>query len=1161
MTHPSGVVVRILGTIEVLDAHGATIRVPSAAQRRLLAVLAVHAPRPVRSDRLAEILEVTPGALRTTVARLRSRLPANTLMTTNGAYGLACGVDSSSFRAALARSGSSVGRPEDLDDALALWAGPPLEEFADEGWAAGEVGELAELHAGALDDRAAALIAARRPVDAVALLERSIHDNPLRARSRDLLIRALALAGRRSDALRAFQAYRSMLVEELGVEPSAEVRETERRVAQGWDGVDDDTPGTPRGTIGIPLPAGLAPHAALVGRDTELATLAEELARVPSGGLGVVVVSGEPGIGKTTLLGEFAARVHARDEALVVYGRCRPHDAPFEPLRTILATCVEYAPLGVLGEHVGHCAGELSRLCPGLRTRLGTIPDPARSDDVTERFLTFDAAADLIRRLSSRRTTVVLIDDLHRAAPTASAMLDHLVRALADAPVLLVVTRGAGDGTPVAEVDTLISDLGQCGARFIEMTGLDDAALEGLVRGAAGGRLPAGFGDVVVTLRENTAGNPLYATHLVRHWMETGALSPAAGEAGAPPLFDGVPPSLRDVLRVRVGALGSVAAGVLESASVLGLEFDVTVLTDLCGLGEGMIVTALDAAVRAGLVVDIPALRPRMRFAHALVANALYAEIGPAKRAQLHQRAVRILAQRDAGAPEAAVQLARHGALSRRPADALRWSIRAGDDALEQLASAEAARHYGTALETLDALNHSGRDRADLLVRLGRAQRRAGDPAAFGTLARAAEAARTSANHEALIEAVLAADRGFMYVGGNAAEYLRLVEAAVTVAGPSDLATRARLLALLAQSLVYTAQAARRVALAREAWTIAAGSGDDRLTAAIAPAVLAALWTPGSGRLRSAIAARAVRSAELTGDPRLLFSTHHAAYNVAVEAADPESAARSLAVLRATVRDVGEPHLVWVATLCDTFDAMMAGRLVDAEAAGLRALDLGVRIGAPDAFTLFAAQYFVIGTFAGKHAGLLPLVEQAMASNPDALPFRLAYAIVCAAIGRTDEARRILRAGITAGFDGLALDNVWMTSIIGYAVLAVELADADAAARLLPIIRPYAADVAFSGVTSQGPVAGYVGKLASLLGEHDEAFTNLRSALWTATAFGWTYHRATTLYALAQARWRASGALDGEAREWLGEAHAMCRELGFTSWLPRIEALLARAQS
>ena len=108
--------------------------------------------------------------------------------------------------------------------------------------------------------------------------------------------------------------------------------------------------------------------------------------------------------------------------------------------------------------------------------------------------------------------------------------------------------------------------------------------------------------------------------------------------------------------------------------------------------------------------------------------------------------------------------------------------------------------------------------------------------------------------------------------------------------------------------------------------------------------------------------------------------------------------------------------------------------------------------------------------------------------------------------------------GSASGFVELGADNFWMTSVVAHVIIALELGlvAREAAAQLLPVIEPYASVISFNGATSQGPVSAYTGKLASLLSRHDEAETHLRAALATATAFGWTYHRATTLFALAR---------------------------------------------
>jgi tetratricopeptide (TPR) repeat protein len=305
------------------------------------------------------------------------------------------------------------------------------------------------------------------------------------------------------------------------------------------------------------------------------------------------------------------------------------------------------------------------------------------------------------------------------------------------------------------------------------------------------------------------------------------------------------------------------------------------------------------------------------------------------------------------------------------------------------------------------------------------------------------------------------------------------------------------------------------------------------------------------------VAARALSAAEASGDSLLQFSVNLAARQVAIESGDPVMAAHTLSRLRATAQNVGEPYLRWLVGLCDTFEAIMGGRLADAETLASEGLDLGLQIGAPDAFAMYAAQFFVLGTFAGRHGELFPLVEQAASENPSVLPFRLAYGIICEAVGQVDAAREILYEGMESGFAELPVDNFWMTSVIAYIIIAIELDEREAAAQLLPVIEPYAAEVSFNGVTSQGPVAAYAGKLASLLGRYGEAEDHLRAALATATAFGWTYHRATTLLALAQARHRRLGALDEEGWSWLSESSELCRAYGFKNWIAQIDDLAA----
>ena len=1154
--------VRVLGAVCGVTADGSIVDVPSASQRRLLGLLAVHAPRPLRAEWLADVLDVTTGALRTSVSRLRTTIGPATLRTTSTGYSLVGDVDATQFCLAVANADRAPDKLGALEQALALWTGPVLEEFQGEEWARGETARLTEIHAASVDDYVDQLISAHRETDAIAAAEGQIGRYPYRDWSRSLLIRALALAGRQADALRAFHDYRSLLVEEFGTEPSPEVVRTERRVATGWNGVDAGREySTPIGAMDMPLPANLAHRVAFVGRSAEQELLRTQLALVGESGLRCVVVAGEAGMGKTTLLAEFAGSVTSSAVATVLYGRCDETGVPLEPFRSVLDTCVEHAPLDLLAEHVAHVGGELTRLCPRLGTRVATTPAPTSSDDATERFLAFDAAIDLLRRFASRRPLVLILDDLQWAEPTALLLLRQLVRTLADAPVLVLVSRRDPGEQMSDQLRAALAELERSEARHLQLTGLNEAELAELVVAATRAVPDPELRRATGRLRDETAGNPLYASQLVRHWMDLGrAAGSLAGQQGRPAIVmpEGVPPSLREVVWSRVRTLGQDVFAVLAAASVLGPEFPEDILLQTLDLSEATVIGALDAAVAAGILVDLRSVRRSMRFVHALVANAMYSEIGPSSRARMHERVVRALTGDDESLhPDVVLQLARHCALAGLTEEALHWSTAAGDHAFEHLAPTEATHHYQVALDAAEALHRPDAQRADLLVRLGHAQYRAGDPHSEANLVRGAKLARRSDQRQTLIRAALVDDLGIPRLDSLAREHSEIVESALEVADPADTATYARLLALLSKSLTFTPEVVRRVTLAHHALRLAEESDDPRIIAGVAPAVLAALWAPGNERLRNEVAARALSAAEASGDPLLQFSVNLAARQVAIESGDPVTATHTLIRLRATAQKVGEPYLGWLIVLCETFEAMMAGRLSDAEALAAEALELGLHIGAPDAFTVYAAEFFVLGTFAGRHGELFPLVEQAAAENPSVLPFRLAYGIICTAVGQTDAAREILYEGMESGFAGLAVDNFWMTSVIAYVIIAIELDDREAASQLLPLIEPHATEISFNGATSQGPVSAYVGKLASLLGRHDEAERHLKAALATATAFGWTYHRATTLFALAQARQRRLGGLDEEGRSWLGEASELCRAYGFQGWIGQIDDLAA----
>jgi DNA-binding SARP family transcriptional activator len=1163
--------VRVLGPVQVVTTSGSTLDLPSASQRRLLARLAVDAPRALRADLLCDVLEVSPGALRTIVSRLRRGFGDNTIGASQGRYRLAVPVDAALFTTKLSAVGAGEDRMGTLERALALWKGPAFDEFSAEAWAEPEAARLAELHASAIEDHAVELIVARRWAEAIAELKAHVSVHPLRDRPWGLLVQALGGAGRQADALAAFREYWAYLAEWVGTEPSAEVCRIQRRIAAGWDGIEagrdgieeqgrparagsPQNAGRPswRGNGWLPLQAELARGSAWVGRARELELLAAEAARLGGSGSRTVIVEGEAGIGKTAVLGAFARAVRDEGSAAVLYGRCQDGPAvPLEPFRSLIGHLVENAPVEVLRAHTARSGGHLVRIAPRLADRVD-IADAPISDDATERHLLFEAVSDLLTRLAAISPLVVLLDDVQWAEPTAMQLLRHLGRALVNAPVLLVLSARDTDDRRSRELRAVLADLERRPGRRICLGGFDDDELADLTASLLAVEPSAVTAAVSARLRDQTAGNPLYATHLVRHWAESGHLALAATEVefADRAAGDEVPANLRNLLWSRVSSLGDAVVEVLSAAAVIGTQFAADAVIDIVGISESDAIEALDVAEAAGLLAEVAGRAAMLRFVHVMVARAVYAGLPRGRRRRLHAQAAEVLAKRVAAPTlHLAAQVARQYALGGVLAEARRWAMTAGDYAAEQLSPAEAARWYRTALEHGATLDVPDRERADLLVRLGHAQQRADDPGAIAILTEAAALGRRCGAAPIVVQAALATDRGFLRLGPAAPAKVAIVESALEVVD-ADPATRARLLALLAEDLVSDAAGTRRTELAREAIALAEASPDQVLLARICSSVLYALWGPDheATRSRADVAKRSIAAATAAGDLHLEFGVHAAAYTVAIQLADPAGAARSLERLHTIADRIGAPHMTWTVGWYEAFVATMQARFADADRLGRETVEVGLAMGAGDGVTVFAGQAAVLATIAGHHAELPPFVAEAIETGPVQLTFRLAHAIVSVASGPREVASDLLGEAAAAGFRNIPPDVMWMTSMLGYAILAIELEDVDAAVQLLAIIEPYTGEVA----TNLGPVAAYAGRLASLLGRHDVAEQHLTAAFEIADAFDWDYHRAAILMARAAARRRSLGQLDGPARAWLATAEGICAAQGLPGMLATI---------
>jgi predicted ATPase/DNA-binding SARP family transcriptional activator/class 3 adenylate cyclase len=298
----------LLGSLEVWGDDGRPVRIASEQQRLLLAVLLVSGNRTVSADRLIEELwrdrlPTDPRvALRTQVSRLRKRLGASALTTEDAGYRLHVDPgadDASRFEALLAQAAASD--PAEalrlIDDALALWRGAALSEFADRAFAQPDAARLDALHQAAREQRGELLIDLDRPADAITDLQALLVDAPDRERTRALLMRALYQAGRQTDALRVYQVWRTYLADELGLEPSRELKQLEHQILEH----DAAIAGEPFHVAWHGLPRTVS---TFVGREEEVADVAATLSDHR-----IVVLCGPGGVGKTRLAVEAAGSV------------------------------------------------------------------------------------------------------------------------------------------------------------------------------------------------------------------------------------------------------------------------------------------------------------------------------------------------------------------------------------------------------------------------------------------------------------------------------------------------------------------------------------------------------------------------------------------------------------------------------------------------------------------------------------------------------------------------------------------------------------------------------------------------------------------------------------------------------------------------------------
>ena len=1022
--------------------------------------------------------------------------------------------------------------------------------------------DVDKLRIEAMQTRATAELEAGRPREAERAARELIAGLPFREEGHRLLMQALARQGNVAEALLAYERLRELLRDELGSSPSASTAGLHTRLLrQDDEGVGADAPAEGVRQTALPAPLTQLPATPLVGRANELdAVLAA--AKVAAGGVRrAVFFSGEPGIGKTRLAAEAARRV-GRERALVLYGRCDEHAlTAYQPFVEMIEQYVSLCPPAVLAEELsGTDAGELARLVPAVANR---VPKPATgASSAVDRYRLFGAVGDLLASAAKHATLLLVLEDLHWADRSTLLMLRHLLRMPRQLPMLVVANyRSTEQLTPEHPLPELLADLAR--DRLIERIALDGlcpAEVTRLLGEVAGAPAQAWLAR---TVHRETAGNPLYVHEIARHLSETGAFVGQEGDEPPDGLsieHFGVPEGVKDVIEGRLSRLTKATNEVLAVASVVGREFSMDLLERCCDVPEGALIDALEEALSAQVLTETPP-EGSFTFSHMLVRATLYEQLSSVRRLRLHRLAAKALEDLHATdleprLPEIAHHYVAAGARG-DPAKAVEYSLRAGHRALGQLAFEAAAAHYDAALALVGPAQDERR--LEGLLGLGEARWGTGDfegaRTAFGA---AAGIARTRGRVEQFAIAALGfGGRMAFGAGVRDDEVIELLEAALDGLADGHGALRARVLARLGEALTFCDTEGRRAGLCAEAVRLARGVGDPAVLASVLTNVHWALWSPDNPSERLAIADEIVDSAVRAGDVALEVDGQLWRVADLLELGEIARADRELEAWAHLARETGQRYQLWAVACVRGLRSLMAGRIVEAEAQAMQALEIGQRDRNQNSLQIFGVQIAGVRREQGRYQELEDGTKMFVEQYPGIPTWRCALAFLYADAGRHEAARRELEILGADEFAALPRDMFWLADVALVGQACWMAGDVERARVLYDQLLPYARRNVTAGAIAAcwGSASRILALLAATLGRRAEACRHFEEAIEMNGAIG-----AVNWQARSRVEYAGMLLADGDApsrelaRELVNEALSTAEEL-------ELEDLRARARA
>ncbi|HZJ27929.1 MAG TPA: AAA family ATPase [Acidimicrobiia bacterium] len=820
-----------------------------------------------------------------------------------------------------------------------------------------------------------------------------------------------------------------------------------------------------------------AGEAGIVGRVEPLRRVGQAISASAQGHRSAVLVSGEAGIGKTSLI---RAAIHpsTADAVIAGWGTCwHGEGAPgFWPWMQAFGDLVRAVGLDAAVAAAGHDRDTLSVVIRDLGPAVETTDDPDR-----HRLLLLDVAVRWLEALAADRHVVIVLDDLQWADSSTFDLLDHVIAAPVTARLVVIgaYRHDELDHDARARLATVGSH-----ADHVHLEGLSVEGVEELVGAICD---PATARTLAPELHRRTGGHPLFVSELAR--------LPELGAGGQ------LPTVVTGAVARRLETLPNESRRVLEAASVLGNRLLPDVLGSVVDESSAVIVRRLGPAIDAGLIRTAPG--DELWFTHDLFRETLVGHLDATDRSELHGRIGDALEARNArGAPVPPGDLAGHFAQAIRisdPARAIHWAREAAVDERRRSAFSEAGGHLRRVRRA--ALDAGWRIEPELLVRLlmdeADNQARSGDPdVARGLLV---EAANVAPGSEQQADVALAVQRLGAKFAAPRDEIITQLESALTAVTGVDLTRQAQLTAALARELQHSVaeDRLRAGALSEQALALGRESNDDATLAACLLARHDALWGPGTGVERSQLGHEIAVVGSRLGDTDRLAEGLILEANGLLESGSAGFRSvldRWFGLLE--TRD--EPRDRYMIATRRAALALLEGDTDQAEALMHEAARIGEQIHEPDTGNVLMSQRVALARARNHPDELTTLAADAVRWWTGA-PV-LAHAVAAGASANAGDleaaAREVATVAESGGWhsEGSYLRSVLVAHL---AEAATALGDTELCRELLADIEHLTDSCGVNGavVAFAGPFAHTAGILAGALGDHDYANTMLRQSI------------------------------------------------------------------